>query len=657
MFRHIIRRLTQHAAHLPRQARPAVAVAVPGVASGDFTSTSKLPWLWTRGFTVNVVPKLPGVTVSQDKYGVTVYAGPKVDVKSLPSFFNQAQQHLYNPCIASDDRQFTYYDLLKDAANLSKELRKAIDPASFGADGKLVQERVAYLIQPSYEYVVATWAIWGAGAVAVPLFPNHPLNEMEYILNDSGANAILVSDGVLEQKIRPLAEQLGKQVIVVKPYTPSPPANANTQFTTLRQPMPDPVTWSDALFIYTSGTTGKPKGVRISHGALLAQVNALHTSWGWTSADRIRNVLPLHHVHGVVNVASCALWSGAKVEFLPTNSPGFDAKKEWQRWLDGAEGKAEPLSLFMAVPTIYSHLIREYDSASPEMQSRMRNATKTFRLMVSGSMALPLPTLERWREISGQILLERYGMTEIGMALSNPLDEQGRRPGTVGSPLPGVEVALRSLDTEEGESAKDRAQQEGLEDVGELLVRGPTVFKMYWNKPEATATSFVPPTFLTASSSSAPSFEASKPVNEIEGSWFCTGDTAGVDKDGYFRILGRTSVDVLKVSGFKISALDVEREYLSHPAIAEVAVIGMPSPQYGQTVCMIVVPKDKSRIGSDGTHPDLSLDKIREWGAQRMAAYKVPRSLWIVEEIPRNAMGKINKKFLASKYPIELLPK
>ena len=232
-------------------------------------------------------------------------------------------------------------------------------------------------------------------------------------------------------------------------------------------------------------------------------------------------------MHGIVNVLACALWSGARCDMLGQ----FDALETWARIARG------DLTLFMAVPTIYHKLIAAWEAAPPERRREWSAGCGRMRLMVSGSAALPVRTLERWREISGHTLLERYGMTEIGMALSNPLRGE-RRPGFVGTPLPGVEVRL----------VDERGAPVVAGTPGELQVRGPTVFLEYWRRPDATAAAF-------------------------QDGWFRTGDVAALER-GSYRILGRSSVDIIKTGGYKISALEIEEVLRTHPAVAECAVGG-----------------------------------------------------------------------------------
>ena len=299
------------------------------------------------------------------------------------------------------------------------------------------------------------------------------------------------------------------------------------------------------MILYTSGTTSRPKGVVTTHANITAQIMSLVEAWEWSADDRIVLCLPLHHVHGIINVVSCALWSGATCEMLPR----FDANAVWERIASGG------LTLFMAVPTIYVKLIAAWDAASPERRAALSQACAKLRLMVSGSAALPVSTLERWKEISGHTLLERYGMTEIGMALSNPLRGE-RVPGSVGTPLPSVEVQLVG---ENGEPVAPGTP-------GEIEVRGPSVFAEYWGKPDATRDAF-------------------------RDGWFRTGDTAVVE-NGVYRILGRTNIDILKTGGHKVSALEIEEALREHPAVAECAVVGVPDPEWGERVAAAVVLKD-----------------------------------------------------------------
>jgi len=302
--------------------------------------------------------------------------------------------------------------------------------------------------------------------------------------------------------------------------------------------------------------------------------------------------LPLHHVHGIINVVSCALWSGATCYMLPR----FDANAVWDHIASGR------LTLFMAVPTVYAKLIAAWDAASPARRVELTQACARLRLMVSGSAALPVSTLRRWKEISGHTLLERYGMTEIGMALSNPLRGE-RVPGSVGTPLPNVEVQLVG---ENGNLVPPGTP-------GEIEVRGPGVFAEYWGKPDATRDAF------------------------REG-WFRTGDTAVIE-NGRYRILGRTNVDILKTGGHKVSALEIEEALREHPAVAECAVVGVPDPEWGERVAAAVVLHEGDV---------LDLSSFRAWAKELLATHKLPSRLLVLDALPRNALGKVMKPAVAA---------
>jgi len=477
-----------------------------------------------------------------------------------------AYGHAERTAIGTAEGTFSYRDLLDASARLAAGL--------LGGQDDLGETRVAFLVSPGFGYVATQWGIWRAGGVAVPLAPSHPPPELDYVIRDSDA-AVVVADTELAPRLD-TAPAAVRRLSTATALAAAAPTG-----------LPEVADTRRAMILYTSGTTGKPKGVVTTHANLEAQVRSLVTAWEWRADDRILLVLPLHHVHGIINVLGCALWSGARCD-MPAQ---FDASRTWERIARG------DLTLFMAVPTIYHKLIGAWEAASPERRREWSAGCGRLRLMVSGSAALPVRTLERWREISGHTLLERYGMTEFGMALSNSLHGE-RRPGFVGTPLPGVEVRLVAED----------GTPVGPGTPGELEVRGPGVFLEYWRRPDATATAF-------------------------RGGWFRTGDVAVVE-DGAYRMLGRASVDIIKTGGYKISALEVEEVLRTHPAIAECAVVGVDDAEWGERVCAAVELAPGSRL----TLPDL-----RAWAKERLAPYKVPRALSVVQALPRNALGKVVK--------------
>ena len=400
-------------------------------------------------------------------------------------------------------------------------------------------DRIACLVAPGRVHVAVQLGIWARAGIAVPLAVSHPPRELDYVLDDARPRIVVV-DPTLPQAPHLTASVRARGATPLtlppRPHTATLPIPAAAVPHSRTGHRPTPPAPTDpALIIYTSGTTGRPKGVLTTHRNLTARITALTAAWGWTATDRILHTLPLHHVHGLVNALACALWSGAA----------------------------------------------------------------GLRLMVSGSAALPVDTLERWREISGHTLLERYGMTEIGMGISNPLAGE-RRPGHVGPPLPGVETRI----------VDDRGRPVRPGQPGEIEVRGPQVFREYRDRPVETAAAF-------------------------RDGWFRTGDEARIGEGGYFRILGRRSGDIVKTGGYKVSALEVEEVFRTHPAVREVSVVGVPHREWGEQLRAAWVPVD-GQVGLAGA-------ELRAWGKERLAPYKVPHEFLAVPRLPLSAVGKVRK--------------
>ena len=475
------------------------------------------------------------------------------------------------------DGIFTYSDL--DTAS-----RRVASALLDGRDD-LDEARVAFLVTPGSAYAAIQRGIWRAGGVAVPLAVTHPPAELDYVIRDSGAS-LVIADSPAAGALGPLAAGAGARFLLSTDALQAAPADVPSHIGASRR----------AMIVYTSGTTGRPKGVVSTHATIGAQIASLVAAWEWTPADRLLLALPLHHVHGIINGLGSALAVRATCEIRL-----FETEAIWDRL---ASGK---ITVFTAVPTMYHRLIASWDAASPDERRRRSEGVRQLRLMMSGSAALPVPTLERWREISGHVLLERYGMTEIGMALANPLSGV-RRPGFVGTPLPGVEVRLVD---ESGALVADGTP-------GEIEVRGPSVFSEYWQRPEETQTAF-------------------------RDGWFRTGDVAVVEDDSY-RLLGRTSVDIIKTGGFKVSALEIEAVLRAHPAIAECAVVGVDDPEWGERVALAVELRPGAAI---------SLQELQLWARPQLASYKIPRALTSVEALPRNAMGKVVKPQVAELFRSE----
>ena len=491
---------------------------------------------------------------------------------SQDSLFVHAKRHGGRTAIIDSQGAFAYRDLLEASSHVATAL----------LDGRedLHEERVAFLLTPGFPWVVAQWGIWRAGGVAVPLPLNSAKPELEYFIGDTAASTLMF-DFQAAQLLSPIAAARGIRGLSYEQISALHSAR-----------LPEIGNERRAMILYTSGTTSRPKGVVTTHANIAAQIASLVGAWQWLADDSILLCLPLHHVHGIINVVSCALWSGAICHMLPR----FDAEAVWDSLASGS------ITLFMAVPTVYAKLIIAWEAASPGRRTRLTEACTRLRLMVSGSAALPVSTLQRWKEISGHTLLERYGMTEIGMALSNPLHGE-RAPGSVGTPLPNVEVQLVG---ENGRPVSPGAP-------GEIEVRGPGVFTEYWGKPDATRDAF-------------------------RDGWFRTGDTAVIE-NGVYRILGRTNVDILKTGGHKVSALEIEEALREHPAVAECAVVGVPDPMWGERVAAAVVLNEGDV---------LDLPSFRAWAKELLAVHKVPSRLLVLDELPRNAVGKVMKPAVAA---------
>ncbi|PHX93029.1 MAG: long-chain fatty acid--CoA ligase [Pedosphaera sp.] len=483
----------------------------------------------------------------------------------------RARSHRSDVAFQSKAGSQTYQNLLDRSETLATAL--------LGDSDDLQEARVALLVPAGFEYAAAQWGIWRAGGVKVPICLSATEGEWDYALTDSGA-AIVVATATVVEKIRPLCRRLGVRLLVTDEVLPAPGKSL-------------PVITPDraAMILYTSGTTSKPKGVVTTHANIQTQIESLVQAWEWSAADRIPLFLPMHHIHGIINVTSCALWSGARIEAFER----FDLPAILERV------RADAYTLFMAVPTIYVKLIQALEAALPEDRAAVVGGFSRMRLMVSGSAALPARVHEQWTALTSQKLLERYGMTEIGMALSNPLRGE-RRPGAVGVPLPCVEVRLKS------ESGALVTRED---EPGEIQVRGPGVFAAYWNRDAATAESF-------------------------DDAWFRTGDMAVIER-GYYRIMGRLSVDIIKSGGYKLSALEIEAALLEHPDLRECAVIGLPDETWGEAVTAVVVLR---------TGASLELPALRDWCKGRLSVYKIPHRLRCVDELPRNAMGKVTKPAL-----------
>jgi malonyl-CoA/methylmalonyl-CoA synthetase len=435
-------------------------------------------------------------------------------------------------------------------------------------------DRVILSGRNSVDLVVAHLACLRLGAVVVPANAAYREREVAHIARDCTPTFAIVDDPSWRAWLR----VDGVDPVVTTSAVELPDAAA---------PALDSVGPDDpALIGYTSGTTGAPKGAVLSHGNVLAGAAAVRLAWRWVADDRLVLCLPLFHMHGLGVGLHGSLLAGGSIVLLEA----FD--------VDGVLDAARDhhATLFFGVPTMYHRLAA----------SARASELASLRLCVSGSAALPAALHESLQQRAGVRVLERYGMTETVMLVSNPYDGE-RRPGTVGLPLPGVELRLASTrgdgdDDDDGDGDGDGA--------GHIEVRGPNVFSGYWNRPDATAASFTP------------------------DGWFRTGDLGRRDPDGYLRIVGR-SKELIISGGFNVYPREVEDVLGTHPAFAEVAVAGRPSPEWGEEVTAFVV----LRPGADAP----SIDAVREWARADLAPYKLPRALVVLDALPRNALGKVVK--------------
>ncbi|KAF4945300.1 hypothetical protein FGADI_12040 [Fusarium gaditjirri] len=538
---------------------------------------------------------------------------------------------------------FCYSSLLNSVARAKEQLLTRTGKCDTSISG----ERIAFLVESGYEYVVTLLAILACNAIAVPLAPSFPAPELRYIINNSEALVLISSAKYASKAEEVLTEGLDSTPLFYQLEGTRSISTIDEQIT-LRDFSDQP---RGGMMLFTSGTTARPKGVVLSQTNLTAQAKCLLEAWNYVPSDRLLHVLPLHHIHGTVNALLTPLLAGSSIEFMYP----FNVNSAWTRLAtpfiqtersNGHSGETNgahkdetktPITFFTAVPTIWSRMLKAHASLSHDMQvaGKIAMSPQNLRLNISGSAALPKPIRDGWMQLTGgNVLLERYGMTEVGMALSCGLETTDRVDGSVGWPLPSVEARLMETDDETGvqtiiEPGAEIDAHSGKERIGEIQLRGPTVFTGYWRNAEATAKEFT-----------------------TDG-WFKTGDIAirrsvaksGLGKSGswakgpaYF-IQGRRSADIIKTGGEKVSALEVEREILALPEVDECAVVGLPSEAWGQKVAAVIVLSSK-------TSGSMSLQSLRAALKPRITAYKIPQDMEIVEVLPRNAMGKVNKKEL-----------
>ena len=451
-----------------------------------------------------------------------------------------------DPAVSVGDRGLSYGELREAAAAVAERF-----------DGA---ERVAVWAESTLETCVAVVAALGTGTPLVPINPKLGRGELEHVLTDSKPDVVFGGPDGLEVDVSARGGEL-------------PESSADDE---------DP-----ALIIYTSGTTGKPKGAILPRRAVASNLDGLADAWDWTGEDILTHGLPLFHVHGLVLGLLGPLRRGGELRHLGRFDPAA-----------AANALSNGATMLFGVPTMYHRLGREAES-----DSTIVDGLKQARLLVSGSAPLPAPEFTRIESLTGQQIVERYGLTETLMNTAVRADSQPRA-GYVGVPVPGVEVRLVDDDGNEMSATDD-------ETIGEVTVRGPNLFAGYLNRPEATE-------------------EAMR-----DGSFF-TGDLATVAEDGYWRIVGRRSTDLIKTGGYKVGAGEIEVALLEHPGVLEAAVTGEEDPDLGEKIIAWVVPD-----GDKPAEKDL-IDHV----AGELAPHKRPREVRFLDELPRNAMGKVQKKKL-----------
>jgi malonyl-CoA/methylmalonyl-CoA synthetase len=474
-----------------------------------------------------------------------------------------------------DGSTLTHDAFLKIAAQIANAMTEA---------GLKAGDRVAAQIEKSPEALALYAACAQAGLIFLPLNTAYTADELQYFIENSGAS-LVVCDAAKSDTITPMAAALNAQVETLN-------ADGSGSLMDKASAQPDSFVTVDrdgddlAAFLYTSGTTGRSKGAMLTQNNLLSNAETLVDHWRFTDQDVLLHALPIFHTHGLFVASNIMLLAGGAMIFLPK----FD--------LDVMIARIPEATSMMGVPTFYTRLLSD-DRFDAEL-------TKDMRLFISGSAPLLAETHIQFEQRTGHRILERYGMTETNMNTSNPYDGE-RRAGTVGFPLPGVELKITNPD--DGTTLPDG-------EIGQIEVRGPNVFKGYWQMPEKTAAEL------------------------REDGFFITGDLGKVDEDGYVHIVGRNK-DLIISGGYNIYPKEIELLLDDQPGVLESAVIGVPHPDFGETVLGIIIPEA-------GASPDL--DQMMEAVKTSLARFKHPRKLILMDELPRNTMGKVQKNILRDEF-------
>ena len=480
------------------------------------------------------------------------------------AFVTNAERSPEKLCLRFEGEEISYRSLCARAEGFG---------AGLVAWGLRPGERVALFMGNHPDLLAAYMGTHLAGGVVVPVNAQYRKGELAHIFGDAGVRLCL-TDEERKPELERTREDLPELEAVIE---------AETGFEdflgeTLDQQLPrgDDL----AAIAYTSGTTGRSKGAMLLHRNLLANARAVCEAWYWTGEDTLFLALPLFHTHGLMVGAHGTFLMGSGAELHRK----FDAAVAYDALLE------ERVTMFFGVPTMYTRLLREAEAREER--------PAPIRLYVSGSAPLSPQAFDEFEGLFGERILERYGMTETIMNLTNPYEGE-RKPGTVGRPFPGQEA--RVVDVETREPMPDG-------EIGEIEVRGPNVFPGYWNRPDATDESF-----------------------DQEG-WFATGDLGSVGEDGYYTISGRAK-ELIITGGYNVYPREVEEVIEGCPGVSEVAVVGLPDPEFGERVVAAVVREDQG----------LTAEKVTDFCREDLASFKKPREVVFVEGLPRNALGKVLK--------------
>jgi malonyl-CoA/methylmalonyl-CoA synthetase len=447
--------------------------------------------------------------------------------------------------------------------------------------------RIAVQVEKSVEAVMLYLATLRAGYVFLPLNTAYQSAEIEYFIGNAEPAVVVCSPANFSWVSRIAFHAGTRNVFTLSDERSGTLLDRAAHHCDVHAPVPR--AQDDlAAILYTSGTTGRSKGAMLSHGNLLSNAQVLKSYWGWRPGDVLIHALPIFHVHGLFVALHGALLNGSRMIWMNR----FDSRRVIARMPEA--------TVFMGVPTLYVRMLAE--------PALTRAAAASMRLFISGSAPLLMETFTAWRERTGHTILERYGMSETAMLTSNPYDEaEGeRRGGTVGFPLPGVSLRV----------CADDGRELPRGETGGIQVRGPNVFKGYWRMPEKTAEEFT------------------------SDGWFRTGDVGRVDERGYVVIVGR-SKDLIISGGYNVYPAEVEAFLNELPGVAESAVVGVPHPDFGEVGVAVLVPRPGAAI-----EPDQVLAAVKS----RLANFKVPKRCFVVPDLPRNVMGKVQKNLLRDQH-------